>query len=72
MFYTFRLTISPNDVLKFYEGNINAVSVVTDQGLRLQFPFHYLKPFVSQSGVQGRFRVTLGPSNKLLRIERIS
>jgi hypothetical protein len=72
MFYTFRLTISPNDVLKFYEGHMNAVSVVTDQGLRLQFPFHHLKPFVSLMGVSGNFRVTLSASNKLLRIERIS
>lgn len=72
MFYTFRLTISPDDVLKFYEGSINAISVITEQGLRLQLPFHHLKPFVSMAGVQGRFRVTLSPTNKLVRIERIN
>lgn len=72
MFYTFRLTISRSDVLKYYEGNLAAVSVVTEQGIRLQFPFHHLRPFVSFGGVNGRFRVTIDSSNKISRIERIS
>ncbi len=72
MFYTFRLTLSRSDVLEFYEGSLGAVSVLTEQGLRLQFPFHHLRPFVSFSGVNGRFRVMIDSSNKISRIERIS
>lgn len=72
MMYIFRLAISPTDVLRFYEGRVDAVSVVTEQGQRLQFPFHHLKPFVSQIGIQGRFRVTIDSLNKISRIERIS
>lgn len=72
MIYTFRLVIPSIDVLNFYEGKVDAVSVVTEQGQRLQFPFYYLKPFVSQSGISGRFRVMIDSSNKISRIERIS
>jgi len=72
MIYTFRIHIASPEVLKFYRREISAVSVVTEQGIRLQFPFHHLRPFVSSYGVKGRFRVMLDSNNHISRIEQIS
>ena len=49
----------------FYQKRLSAVSVITDQGPRLQFPFHHLRPFISHIGVKGRFRVILDEANVL-------
>jgi hypothetical protein len=72
MIYTFRIHITSDEVLKFYKKEIRAVSVVTEQGIRLQFPFHHLRPFVASFGVKGRFRVILDSDNRISRIEQIS
>lgn len=70
--YTFRLNFTPDDVLGFYQGYIKAVSVMSEQKVRLQFPFHHLRPFVSRIGVRGRFRLELDEANQIIRIEQIN
>lgn len=70
--YTFRLNFTSDEVLGFYQGQIKAVSVMTEQQIRLQFPFHHLKPFVSQIGIRGRFRLELSEHNQIHKIEKIS
>jgi Protein of unknown function (DUF2835). len=72
MIYTFRIDISSDDVLKFYRGTLEAISVVSEQGARLQFPFYHLRPFISKIGIKGRFRMVIDTDNRISVIEQIS
>lgn len=69
--YTFRLSISGDEALAYYQGRIRSVSVMSEQGQRLQFPFHHLKPFISHLGIRGRFRLVLDDQNAITQIEVI-
>ncbi|AJR08618.1 DUF2835 domain-containing protein [Photobacterium gaetbulicola] len=69
--YTFSMHISYQQFLRHYSGAASNVLVMTDNGLRLQLPASRLRPFLSQLGIRGRFRVTVSESNKLQAIEQI-
>ncbi|PSD40987.1 DUF2835 family protein, partial [Vibrio sp. V02_P2A34T13] len=49
----------------------SSVQVYTDQGLRLQLPASRFRPFLSQIGVKGRFRLTTDQNNKFVKLETL-
>ncbi|WP_299018739.1 DUF2835 domain-containing protein [uncultured Photobacterium sp.] len=70
--YTFSVNISYHNYLNHYSGAASTVLVFTDNGLRLQLPASRFRPFLSQLGVRGRFRITVNNQNRLDKLERIS
>ncbi|MDO6543953.1 DUF2835 domain-containing protein [Photobacterium sanguinicancri] len=70
--YTFSVNISYQSYLHHYSGVASSVVVITDNGLRLQLPASRFRPFLSQLGVKGRFRVNVNQQNKIDGIEQIS
>jgi len=68
----FSLNLSADEFLYYYRGQAQAVSVVAQDGRRVQIPASSLRPFVERNGVTGQFEMVLGENHKLLRIERIS
>ncbi|MCG7588263.1 DUF2835 domain-containing protein [Photobacterium sp. OFAV2-7] len=69
--YTFSVYISYQAYLDHYSGAASTVLVVTDSGLKLQLPASRFRPFLSQLGVKGRFRITVNNQNRLDTLERI-
>ena len=69
--YTFSVNISYQAYLNHYSGAASTVLVVTDNGLKLQMPASRFRPFLSQLGVKGRFRVSVNAQNRLETLERI-
>jgi len=69
--YRFRLAISAQKYLAYYEGSVHAVVVTLANGQHLQFPAESLRPFVSREGVYGEFVLRVDANNKLQGIERI-
>lgn len=69
--YTFNLHVSYNDFLQHYSGAASQILVRSDQGLRLQIPAGRMRPFLTQLGVKGRFRLTTDDSNKFVQIEQL-
>jgi hypothetical protein len=69
--YTFRLNISYHTFQQHYSGAASAVLVVTEQGLKLQIPAMRLRPFLSQIGIKGRFRLTTDQNNKFVQLESL-
>ncbi|OXE29255.1 hypothetical protein CA163_29575, partial [Vibrio parahaemolyticus] len=49
----------------------SSVQVITNNGLRLQLPAAKFRPFLSQLGVRGRFRLTTDQNNKFLKLETL-
>jgi len=69
--YTFTVNITYQSYLNHYSGAASTVLVVTDNGLKLQLPAARFRPFLSQLGVKGRFRVTVNAQNRLDTLEQI-
>jgi len=69
--YTFSVYISYQSYLDHYSGAASTVVVVTDNGLKLQLPASRFRPFLSQLGVKGRFRITVNSQNRLDMLEKI-
>ena len=70
--YTFRLQISQQDFLRYYQGEAVAVQVVAECGRRLRFPASRLRPLLSTHGIRGRFRLTVDDRNRFLSIQKLS
>jgi hypothetical protein len=67
--YYFSLNISYQQFLAHYNGAASNVMVVTENGLRLQLPATRFRPFLSQIGLKGRFRLTTDQNNKFIKLE---
>ncbi|GAK83228.1 hypothetical protein JCM19238_776 [Vibrio ponticus] len=67
--YYFSLNIPYQTFLAHYNGAASSVMVTTDNGLRIQLPATRFRPFLSQIGLKGRFRLTTDQNNKFLKLE---
>ncbi|NLS12552.1 DUF2835 domain-containing protein [Vibrio sp. SM6] len=69
--YYFSLNISYHTFLQHYSGAASQVQVITDNGLRLQMPATRLRPFLTQLGLKGRFRLMTTTTNKFHSLEQL-
>ncbi len=69
--YLFSLDISYQVFSQHYSGAASTVVVKTDNGLTLQLPASRLRPYLSQLGVKGRFRLTVDVNNRFKSLEQI-
>lgn len=67
----FRLAISKAQLLRYYQGRVAALSVNTEQGLRLQVALHHFRRFVGHDGLNGYFEIELNDQNRLHRLSRL-
>ncbi len=68
----FNIKISPSELEKYYAGTAKIISVVANNGQRLQFPANLILPYVSHSGVFGHFVLdysSSGKANSLIRVD---
>lgn len=68
----FSLNLSADRYLSHYQGYARSVSVVADNGCRIEFPANALRPFVTKDGVQGQFELLIDGNNRLQRLKRLS
>ena len=66
----FSLSISIEEMQRYYRGEASSVIVLSDKGLRLQFPVRLLRSFVGPSRVNGRFEIEYD-EGKLLSLRQI-
>ena len=72
MIEQFSLSISPEEMQRYYRGEASSVIVLSDKGLRLQFPARLLRSFVGPSGITGRFEIESDDQGKLLNLRQIA
>ena len=70
--YTFRLGLSTEQLLALYRGAAQRLSVVSEQGLRIELPVHHLRRFVGHGGIHGRFRLTTDENHRFIDLERLA
>ncbi|MDR9828675.1 DUF2835 domain-containing protein [Vibrio sp. FNV 38] len=69
--YYFQLNITYQSYLQHYSGIASNILVTTNTGMRLQLPASRFRPFLSQIGVKGQFRLITDQNNKFIRLERL-
>jgi hypothetical protein len=70
--YRFYLELNYEQVLAFYRQQVNAVQVLTDEGLRLQLDLSHFRRFFTQSGIRACFVLTISAEGKFIRLEKIN
>lgn len=68
-YYHFRLDIPYQTYVAHYSGAATSILVVTETGLRIQLPASRFRPFLTQLGLKGRFRLTTDQNNKFVKLE---
>jgi hypothetical protein len=69
--FQFHLNISAEKYLDYYRGAIRHVVVRCPDGVTIQFPASLLQPFVTPTGIQGRFVLTCDDANKGADLQRL-
>ncbi|MDN3639545.1 DUF2835 family protein [Simiduia curdlanivorans] len=65
------LVIEKEELLRLYRGSARIVSARAIDGRRIQFPAQALRAFVTDSGVNGRFRIEFDQAFKLVSIQAL-
>ena len=66
----FSVSLSYDESKVFYTGSKNRLQVTAFDGKSINLPWSALQPFLSTSGVQGRFIITYDGGGKLLSLVR--
>ncbi|MCE0492557.1 DUF2835 domain-containing protein [Vibrio salinus] len=69
--YYFSVYISYLEFQRLYTGSASVVVVTTEDGLKLQLPAIKLRPYLSQLGIRGRFRLTADNNNKFIELQPV-
>ena len=69
--HRFSVSISAEECLSFYQGEIKQVVVRSTTGLRISIPVQNFLPFVTYSGIQGFFEVAINSSNKIVEFTKL-
>ncbi|MDH5358226.1 MAG: DUF2835 domain-containing protein [Gammaproteobacteria bacterium] len=67
----FRLKLTQEQALRYYQGSARAVVVRAENGQRVQFPAEHIRQFIDQDGVQGYFSIQFDDNQKLIGIKRL-
>lgn len=70
--YTFRLSLSRDEIMLMYQGHAKRLVVRTEQGLTLELGLEKIRGFVATNGVHGAFRLTTEDDHRFVKIERLS
>lgn len=67
----FRLAISAEEYLAYYQGNARVVVARSEDNKTIRFPASAIRKFVTNNGIFGHFEITFDENNKLIAIQVI-
>lgn len=70
--FIFGLSLTYEECLPYYTGDMQAVIVRSECGKRVQIPAIHLRGFIDTLGIRGRFRLTLDNDNKFQQLEKLN
>lgn len=65
------LQILAEEYQRLYQGSVRDVVARSCDGRRIRFPALILRPYVTHTGIQGRFRILFDDNNRFNTIEKI-
>lgn len=66
----FALSLSADEFLPYYRGEVKNVQVTALDGRRLRFPARVLIPYLGHDGIRGRFVLRYDAAGRFHSIER--
>jgi hypothetical protein len=69
--YRFNLQLSHNEITRYYQGTARDISVRADTGQQLRFAARHLRPFLTATGIQGRFLLTTDKNNQFQSLAKL-
>ena len=69
--YHFSMSLSAAKCKLFYAGKVKSVVVTADNGETIQLPCARFRPFMTTTGVRGRFRLRLDNQHRFVDLEKI-
>ena len=66
----FSLYLSSEQYLAYYQGHAKRVSVVCDDGRRIEFPAEHLRPYLTHDGINGHFEIEFDRQNRFVALRR--
>ena len=51
----FNLSISGDEYLNYYRGQVKWVVAISNKGLKVKFPANLLKPYITRDGIKAQF-----------------
>lgn len=70
--YFFDVNISYLDCEKLYQPGLPSCLMYAISGEKVKLPTANLRPFVTKTGIKGRFRLLIDNNNKLKSFEKIA
>lgn len=70
--FRFSIQLSQEQFLRHYQGTASSAQVYSECGQRLRFPASRLRPFLTHTGIHGRFLLTVDSQNRFLAMEKIT
>ncbi|MFT4518834.1 MAG: hypothetical protein ACI9JM_001219 [Halioglobus sp.] len=67
----FRLAISPEEYLAYYQGSAQDVVACSEDNKTIRFPASAIRKFVTNDGIFGDFEITFDENNKLIAIQSV-
>ena len=67
----FKIKITAKELEKYYAGTAKIISVVANNGQRLQFPANLVLPYVTHSGISGHFVLDYSANGKAKSLTKI-
>lgn len=67
----FQLVLTPDQIERMYEGSARAVVCTSTTGQVIRFPLNILRPFITRSGINGRFKITFDKNFKFKSLHQL-
>jgi len=67
-----QLDISTTEFQDYYANNVKNVIAISNDGRKVQFPANILQKFVSHSGIQGLFKLTVDSQSKFQSMIKVT
>lgn len=70
-YFYFSIHVTAYEFLPYYQGRVTDIVVTSEQGQRVQFPAMHLRPYLTSSGISGRFCLET-EQGKFISLSKIS
>ena len=70
--YRFRLELTSEQCLGYYQGIVRYVLVQAESGEKVQLRAEHFRSFISHAGLSGRFELITTPSGKFISLKKIN
>lgn len=66
------LSLSPDELLRYYRGEVESVIAYTPERISVRFPIEALRRHIGQDGIYGWFEIEFDERNRFIGLHRVA